>query len=404
MASEKYISMKESLTGFSFANLGLFYGFGNSVIGAVYALVLMDIFHNSSIVGVYTSLSYGLVMLLTLTTSEFFRRFTKTRIFYSSMLVAGVFSFMMAFSVKPLTFIVLDQVSWLPWLLIGASIPLFLSDFSKGPGMDRLSSRYYTWLNIGSAIAPIIAMFVAERYGNRSAYFIASAVMFAGLLYFSSYRLVSQDKPIKKLIPRRTLRSILNNIRIYFRNAGLRKAYLINCGYYALSIISNIYMPIIIVEENGFSKETLGFVLAACTVPYILMATLMPIIAKKFGKKICISAGFLIFAALAIMGFFAKGYALLIIFVAWNFAVAMIEPLRDLLFFDSVNKSQASRFIGIFNTGDNVPRFIFPMICAAVIALTGVTSFVLLVSASVAILAALVMMAPNERDKNSISK
>ena len=91
MASEKYISMKESLTGFSFANLGLFYGFGNSVIGAVYALVLMDIFHNSSIVGVYISLSYGLVILLTLTTSEFFRRFTKRRIFYSSMLVAGGF-------------------------------------------------------------------------------------------------------------------------------------------------------------------------------------------------------------------------------------------------------------------------------------------------------------------------
>jgi len=397
LASEKYLSMKKSVNGFSFANLGLFYGFGNAVVNSVYALVLMDIFHSSSIVGVYTSLSYGLVMLLTLTTSEFFKRFTKTRIFYSSMLIAGIFAFMMAFSIKPITFIVLDQLSWLPWLLIGGCIPLFLSDFSKKTGMDKLSGRYYMWLNIGSTIAPIIAMFFAENYGNRSAYFVASAIMLIGLMYFSSYKLVSEDMPIKKLIPRRTLHSIINNIRVYFKNSGLRKAYLINCGYYAVSIIMSIYMPIIIVEENGFSKEVLGYVLAACTLPYILMAAIMPVISKKFGKKVCISAGFLIFATLVTLSVFVNGYTLLVLFVAWNFAFAMIESLRDLLFFDSVNNSEASRFIGIFNTGDNVPKFITPMICAGVIALTGSTNFVLIIAAIVAVLSAFVMMLPEKK-------
>jgi hypothetical protein len=42
MASEKYLSMKKSVNGFSFANLGFFYGFGGGVICAVYALCLMD--------------------------------------------------------------------------------------------------------------------------------------------------------------------------------------------------------------------------------------------------------------------------------------------------------------------------------------------------------------------------
>jgi sugar phosphate permease len=156
-------------------------------------------------------------------------------------------------------------------------------------------------------------------------------------------------------------------------------------------------MPIIIVEENGFSKEIFGYVLAACTIPYILMANLMPVISKKIGKKVCISAGFLIFAALAVLAVFAKGYTLLILFVAWNFAIAMIESLRDLLFFESVNKSEASRFLGIFNTGDNVPKFIFPMICAGVIAVTGATNLVLLVAAGVAVLAALAMIAPSKK-------
>ena len=389
--------MKKSVNGFSFANLGLFYGFGGSVISAIYSLVLMDIFQNSSIVGLYNSLSYGFVMLLALSTGEFFRRFTKTRIFYVSILTVCAIAFMMAFSIKPITFIILDQLSWLPWLLIGYSIPLFLSDFSKKAGMDRLNGRYYTWLNIGSAVAPIVAMFFAERFGNRSAYFVVSAVMMIGFLYFGTYHLVSQDKPVKKLIPKKTMHSIVNNVHLYFRNPNLRKAYLINCGYYALSIISSIYLPIIIVGENGFSKEILGYVLAASTVPYIIMATIMPIIARKIGKKACISTGFLVFAALAIIALFVRGYALLGIFVIWNFAIAMVEPLRDLLFFESVSKSDASRFIGIFNTGDNVPKFIFPMICAAVIAMTGMTSLVWVVAAAVAVLSALVMLSPSEK-------
>jgi MFS family permease len=384
--------MKKSLTGFSFANLGLFYGFGDGIVGAVYSLVLMDIFHNSSYVGIYNSLSYGFVMLLALLTGEFFRRFTKTRIFYASMLVTGIIAFMMAFSIKPITFIVLDQLAWLPWLLIAYSIPLFLSDFSKGVGMERLSGRYYTWLNLGAAIAPLVAMFFAEQFGNRSAYFVVSFVMFSGLLYFNSYRLVSEDKPIKKLVPRRTLRSMLNNIRVYFKRAALAKAYLINCGYYGLSIIAKIYVPIIVVEQQGFSKGTLGILLALGIVPFVLLAGPVTAAAKKFGKKPVIATGFVLYAVAAVAAMFVGGYSLLGIFVLYNVGLAFIEPVRDLLFFEAASKKDASRFIGVFNTGDNVPRFIFPLVCAGVIMLTGTTSIVWLISAIIALAGAAVML------------
>ena len=35
MAREKYLSMRQNVSGFSFANLGLFTGFGSSVVSAV---------------------------------------------------------------------------------------------------------------------------------------------------------------------------------------------------------------------------------------------------------------------------------------------------------------------------------------------------------------------------------
>ena len=44
MGREKYLSMRKNVTGFSFANLGLFTGFASSVVSAVYSLVLLGIF------------------------------------------------------------------------------------------------------------------------------------------------------------------------------------------------------------------------------------------------------------------------------------------------------------------------------------------------------------------------
>ena len=41
MARDKYISVKQGISGFSFANLGLFTGFADGIYNAVYSLVLI---------------------------------------------------------------------------------------------------------------------------------------------------------------------------------------------------------------------------------------------------------------------------------------------------------------------------------------------------------------------------
>ncbi|MDR0967365.1 MAG: MFS transporter [Rickettsiales bacterium] len=395
MASDKYLSMKSSVSGFSFANLGFFYGLGSAIIATVYSLVLFDILGGTAWVGIYNSLSYGFVMILALLTGEFFRRFTKTRIFYYAMFAAGSIAFLMGFSVKPITFIILDQLSWLPWLLIMYCIPLFLTDFCKKVGLEKLSGRYYTWQNIGTLVAPIIAMFAATHFGNRSAYLIASAIMFAGLAYFNSYRVVSADKPIKKIIPRKTLRSMKNNVKSYFARPALTRAYLINCGYYAVYIVANIYAPILIIDQYGFSKTALGLILAACIIPYILLASPITNLSKKIGKKAIIVTGFFAYAVCAFFATFANGPMFVALLLLSNTAMATLEPVRDLLFFDATNRADASRFIGIFNGGDNVPKFIIPMICAGVIFLTGGwTSAVWLVSCVCAVATGVIMLLP----------
>ena len=51
-----YISFKNNLSGFSFANLGLFTGFADGVYNAVYSLVILEIFRSSFAVGIYALL------------------------------------------------------------------------------------------------------------------------------------------------------------------------------------------------------------------------------------------------------------------------------------------------------------------------------------------------------------
>ncbi|MBR4626085.1 MAG: hypothetical protein IKO56_11325, partial [Alphaproteobacteria bacterium] len=156
MAREKYLSVRENVSGFSFANLGLFTGFGSSVVSAVYSLVLFGIFKlffneelASSAVGIYAAVIAIFSMCVGLFSAQILHWFTKTRLFGMVLTLLGACYCMMSFSVKPGTFIALDFVAQFAVTLANMLLPLFISDFSKGVGMEKLNARYLLWVNIG---------------------------------------------------------------------------------------------------------------------------------------------------------------------------------------------------------------------------------------------------------------
>ena len=99
MAKDKYISVKESVSGFSFANLGLFTGFADGIYNAVYSLVILEIFRSSAVVGMYVALYSAFCMFVALFANELFRYFSKAKLFYFSMLMLAVCYAMMSFSI-----------------------------------------------------------------------------------------------------------------------------------------------------------------------------------------------------------------------------------------------------------------------------------------------------------------
>ena len=391
MARDKYISVKQGISGFSFANLGLFTGFADGIYNAVYSLVLMEIFANSAVVGIYVAIYAAFCMIVGLFANELFRRFSKARVFYFSMLMLAICYAMMGFSVRPSTFVVLDYTTGIAITLVGILIPLFMSDFSEKVGMARLNSRYHLWLNVGALLAPMIALAIAEQYNNRAAFFASALIYLCGWAVFKYFRIVQPDKKVHPIRARRTLRALWKNAIAFFKYPGMARAYAVNFGYYSLRAMRYLYVPIVVIE-NGFSKDTLGWVLTLGIIPYLVLSELMGRFVRQSGKKRWLKVGFLSFAAFSAMATFVTGFPLLVIFVVWQVSGALMEPVHDLLFFDSAKKAQQSKFYGVFRTSVNLPNIVAPVLGAACITAFGVTSAVWIVTAVIGALAAMVVM------------
>ena len=392
MARDKYISVKNGVSGFSFANLGLFTGFADGIYNAVYSLVLMEIFANSAIVGVYVGIYAAFCMIVGLFANELFRRFSKVRVFYFSMLMLAVCYAMMSFSIRPSTFVMLDYTTGIAITLVGVLIPLFMSDFSGKIGMARLNSRYHLWMNVGALFAQMIAVAIANQFNNRAAFFASALIYLAGWMAFKLFRIVQEDKKIKPVNPRKTFRALLKNAVAFFRRPGMPRAYAVNFGYYSLRAMRYLYVPIVVVE-NGFSKDALGWVLTLGIIPYLILSEMMARLVRKYGKRPWLLIGFSSFAIFSALATFVTGYPLLAIFVMWQVSGALMESVHDLLFFDTAKKTEQTKFYGVFRTSVNLPNIIAPMLGAACITAFGGTSAVWVVTAVIGGISALLVVA-----------
>lgn len=392
MAQDKYISVNKNVSGFSFANLGLFTGFADGIYNAVYSLVLLEIFRSSAVVGLYVALYSVFCFVVGLFANEILRQFSKVRVFYFVMLMLAVCYAMMSFSILPRTFIILDYTTGIAITLVGVLIPLFMSDFSKNIGMARLNSRYHLWLNVGALFAPMVAVAIANAFGNRAAFFASAVIYLLGWGVFKYFRIVQEDKHIKPVNPRKTFKALWKNTVAFFKVDGMLRAYLVNFGYYSLRAMRVLYVPILVIE-NGFDKDTLGWVLTLGIFPYLLLSEAMGRVARRFGKTIWLVLGFGSFAALSGLATFITGVPLLAIFVAWQVSGALMESVHDLLFFDGTKKSQQTKYYGVFRTSSNLPNIFAPMLGAAVIAMFGTTAAVWGVTAVVGVFSILVLVA-----------
>lgn len=399
MKKEKYLSVNNNVTGYSFANLGLFTGFASGIVHAVYSLVLLGIFKMffneeiaSGVVGVYASIYAAFAVVVGIFSAQILHWFTKTRLLYIVMALLGACYCMMSFSVKPSTFIMLDYVVCVANTILGILLPLFMSDFSKGIGMENLNARRLLWENIGAFVAPMFAMFVVNYFDDnyRMPLLAAGMIYFSGLMFFKHFGIVQEDKVLRPVNMRRTLRALRITAKAFFKKSSMLRAYVVNFGFYALRAMRLLYVPIVVIE-NGFSNETLGIVLSIGVIPYVVIDLFIGKLIKKYGVKLWLTLGFVSFGAFSLIATFASGYLLLSLFVLWQVSGAFMEACHDLLFFNHMPKTEQSRFYGVFRTSVNFPSVIAPLLGMLCIAIFGTTSAVWIITAIMAVLSTIVL-------------
>jgi MFS family permease len=207
-------------------------------------------------------------------------------------------------------------------------------------------------------------------------------IYFAGWMLFKYFRVVQEDKQIRPVNPRKTFRALWKNTVDFFRLPGMLRAYLVNFGYYSLRAMRVLYVPILVIE-NGFSKDVLGWVLTLGIIPYLILSEFMGRAVQRTGKNLWLILGFGSFALLSAFATVVTGVPLLIIFVAWQISGALMESVHDLLFFDNTKKVQQTRFYGVFRTSANLPNVLVPVFGAAMIAIYGTTAAVWAVTATI---------------------
>ena len=233
---------------------------------------------------------------------------------------------------------------------------------------------------------------MAEWFGNYRIPFLASAMIYAGgLLFFKRFGIVQMDKEIKNVNPRRTMKSLWVNTLLFFRRSGMPRAYAVNFGFYALSAMRVLYVPIIVIEQ-GFSANVLGWVLTIGILPYIIFDLFIGNLVRRVGPRVLMTIGMASFAVFAALAMFLSGYALLAVFILWQISGAFMEPVHDLFFFDNTQKNEQSRFYGVFKTTSYLPKVIAPILGAACIAITGTTASVWGVSIVVCVFTLLMLM------------
>lgn len=399
LRKEKYLSLNKNITGYSFANLGLFTGFASGIVNAVYSLVLLGIFKlfldtemASAAVGIYAAIYAAFAVVIGVFSVEILHWFTKTRLLYITMAALGACYCMMSFSVKPSTFIVLDYVACFASTMFGILLPLFMSEFSRGVGMAKINARRLLWENVGAFIAPMFAMWVVVFFNDnyRMPFLAAGMIYFFGLLFFKHFGIVQQDKVLKPLKLQKTVRALRINAKSFFNKQGMLRAYVVNFGFYALRAMRLLYVPIIVIE-NGFSNETLGIVLSIGIIPYIIVDLFIGKLIQKYGVKIWMTMGFVSFAIFSFIALFVNGYALLAVFVLWQISGAFMESAHDLLFFDDMPRRDQPKYYGVFRTSVNVPSVIIPILGTIAIAIFDATSAVWIITATVAILSTIVL-------------
>lgn len=353
----------------AFGYMSLLLSTAQGIFFSIFPLVLERTLHGAERVGYYYAL-IGLIGLATSVASTVvFQRISRVRIAYWSFATAIIAIGLMTL-VKNIWHIAgLDIPRAVAVVFVGISFSLFVADYMKRE-VAKGQAAIFAWSNVGWLIGPFIGGLSAARWGYEAAFAFSSLMFLVTLIFFTYQHFFIRHPHFKHGTHDKGLSELWSNIKEYARHPELGRVFRVTFGINTWWSIRGIYIPLSIITL-GFGPGTVGLVGAATGLPLLMMEFWTGTQAEKFGVRRFIIIGFGLLAVFAaLFGIFAAvPYVLFALFVFSNFGAALVEPLQNTYFLESIRPAEKDRLYGIYNTGYLLASILAPIATSVVFGL-----------------------------------
>jgi MFS family permease len=321
-------------------------------IDTIWAIYMDSFIDNMAIIG-FISAALTVISFL----SFFFiiplvEKSNKSKLYAITLLMYVITYVLFAINSKFYLFIVLAFVLTILTTVRITAFGLIVKDKSNQKELSRNEGLVYTFMNAGWVVGPLIAGFIADKFGIGRVFILAAVFMFMAWVLFRISRI--RDSNVKKKVDT----NLLKNFIAFFKDKQRVLAYIIAGGGNFWWILIYLFMPLYILKQ-GLGDLWIGYFLFAVAVPLVLAEYKISKFVGKVGFQKMFKIGFLILAVAAIVCFFINNiYAIMIILVLASIGPAILEPNTEAYFFDITPDKDESRFYGPFNTSIDVNQFV----------------------------------------------
>ena len=331
--------------------ISLFSSFAIAMVITIWAIYLDSFFHNAAYVGFFAAFLTitGIISYIFLT--PIVERGNKANLYALTILIYMISYLLFAFFPNIYVIIALGILISIIGSLRITLFGIIIRDKTKDCSVAKTEGLIYTLSNLSWLVAPVIAGFIASKYGIKEVFILSAMVLLITSILFRFFKIKDNRKT-------KVDKNLLTPIKEFFQDKKRIYAYFIGGGIDFWWSLIYIYIPIYIFEL-GLNEKIIGYFLGAVVIPLVLTEYYFGKKAGKKGFKKLFIIGYSVLGIAAISAFFISNiYLILLILILASFGAGMLEPTTEAYFFDVITPKQRDKFYGPYNTTADLNAFL----------------------------------------------
>ena len=197
-------------------------------------------------------------------------------------------------------------------------------------------------------VGPLLATLLIEAFSFRTLFLFGAVLSLLSAIPLFVQKIPVHKKRVEKDLPR-----MLHALQMLLKNTKLRSTYLVASSTDMWWTYIMVFMTLFL-KDAGYSDHRIGLFLTLTQLPLFLLEFAAYKVVERYRYKMPyrVAYAWLILALITTAVFGIGHIVSIIMLIAGSLSLAFIEPTEDMLFFDTVQKSEQSNLIPVFTTSN----------------------------------------------------